>query len=250
MPRLHTIRERLYSDLYDAVSPRAFDRNTDGRGVVLKLFGNANIGNLALTNIQFGGQLPHGMAMAVYSWYARTNISEIGGTDAFKRAWHAWVNATTVDFIVGARPYGVRSLASLLMGRVPFESTPDAAVTDRIARQAWAAFNAEISVATNGSIVAGQPLGGRGHDRDGESTWEEAAWRLLAPQERHAWFKAATAKEPNRTVVHVPTRQCFGVTVTSDPSALRALLEVMPTDVAPAALVWVHLEGWTTRDIQ
>jgi len=237
MPRLQGIRERLYSDLYDAVSPRALDRNTDGRGVVLKLFGDANIGNLALTNIQTGGQLPHGMAMAIYSWHARTNISEIGGTDAFKRAWHAWVNATTVDFIVGARPYGVRSLASLLMGRVPFESTPDAAATDRIARQAWAAFNSEISVATNG-------------DRNGTAAWEEAAWRLLAPQERHAWFKAATAKEPNRTIVHVPTRQSFGVTVTSDPSALRSLLEVMPTDVAPAALVWVHLEGWTTRDIQ
>jgi hypothetical protein len=236
MPRLYSYRERLYSDLYDAVSPRAFDRNTDGRGVVLKMFSNENIGNVALTNLQTAGQLPD-MAMAVYSWYARTNISEIGGTDAFKRAWHAWVNATTVDFIVGARPYGVRSLASLLMGRVPFESTPDAAATDRIAKHAWAAFSSEISVATNG-------------DRDGTAAWEEAAWRLLSPQERHAWFKAATAKDPRNAVIHMPRRTSFGVTVTSDPSALRALLEVMPTDAAPQALVWVHLEGWTTRDIQ
>lgn len=234
MPRLQGYRERIYTDLYDALAPRAFTvspRWPDDQSMRIKLFSNANIGDVALTNIQAGSMLPHDMAMMVHSWYARTNIAEIGGTDAFKRAWHAWANATTADFIVGGRTFGVRSLASLLMGRAPFESTPDAVETDCIARQAWTAYRDILKVAPSGRL-------------------EDAAWRLVSPTERLAWFKAATAKDPDRTVVHVPTRQSFGVTVASDPNALRALLEVMPTDVAPAALVWVHLEGWTIRDIQ
>jgi hypothetical protein len=44
-------------------------------------------------------------------------------------------------------------------------------------------------------------------------------------------------------------RQNFGVTIDSDRRALAALLEVLPTNVAPQALVWVHLDGLETRDV-
>lgn len=56
MPRLHGYRERLHQPLWDTLV-----RTTGAPSPAIvnstKLFGNANIGNLALTNLQTAGQL-------------------------------------------------------------------------------------------------------------------------------------------------------------------------------------------------
>jgi hypothetical protein len=56
MPRLHGYRERLHQPLWDTLV-----RSTGAPATPIvnstKLFGNANIGNLALTNLQTAGQL-------------------------------------------------------------------------------------------------------------------------------------------------------------------------------------------------
>lgn len=54
---------------------------------------------------------------------------------------------------------------------------------------------------------------------------------------------------PFASPVIIPLRQYFGVKVTCEQSSLKALLEVMPCDIAPQALIWIHLDGVMTRDV-
>lgn len=56
MPRLHGYRERLHQPLWDTLVRTMGDPTTPIVNST-KLFGNANIGNLALTNLQTAGQL-------------------------------------------------------------------------------------------------------------------------------------------------------------------------------------------------
>jgi hypothetical protein len=56
MPRLHGYRERLHQPLWDTLV-RTTGAPTPAIVNSTKLFGNANIGNLALTNLQTAGQL-------------------------------------------------------------------------------------------------------------------------------------------------------------------------------------------------
>ncbi len=56
MPRLHGVRERRHQPVWDTLV-----RSTGAPAVALQpqtfLFGNANVGQLALTNLQVAGQL-------------------------------------------------------------------------------------------------------------------------------------------------------------------------------------------------
>lgn len=56
MPRLHGYRERLHQPVWDTLV-RTVGNPTTPIVNSTKLFGNANIGNLALTNLQVAGQL-------------------------------------------------------------------------------------------------------------------------------------------------------------------------------------------------
>lgn len=56
MPRLHGYRERLHQPVYDTLVRTQGDPATPITNST-KLFGNANIGQLALTNLQVAGQL-------------------------------------------------------------------------------------------------------------------------------------------------------------------------------------------------
>jgi hypothetical protein len=56
MPRLHGYRERLHQPVWDTLIRTTGDP-TNPIVNSTKLFGNANIGNLALTNLQVAGQL-------------------------------------------------------------------------------------------------------------------------------------------------------------------------------------------------
>ena len=56
MPRLHGYRERLHQPVWDTLMRTTGDPQNPLVNST-KLFGNANIGNLALTNLQVAGQL-------------------------------------------------------------------------------------------------------------------------------------------------------------------------------------------------
>lgn len=249
MPRLHSIHERLHLSLYDAVPPRAFHQ----RGHRIKIFGDDNVGNTMLTNINAStwAGAPQDTTFGVREWYARTNISEIGGTESFKRAWHAWTNAVTFEFVVGSKTYGVRSLAEMLMSRGPINHEIDGDSRDSIAKAAWLAFHAMTPnkpATKRGAFITRRPMP-FGVAADDQEADLEAQWRCQPPDIKHAWFKAATANNLHRIPVVIRQKESFGVIATSDPNALSALLEVIPTDIAPRALVWVHLDGWTLRPI-
>lgn len=53
MPRLLGYRERINTTIYDAFSPKEM---VDGKGQT-RLFGNRNIGDPALTNMQVAGMM-------------------------------------------------------------------------------------------------------------------------------------------------------------------------------------------------
>ncbi len=56
MPRVHGVRERRHQPFWDTLV-RSTGSPTNTLGASTKLFGNANVGNLSLTNLQVAGQL-------------------------------------------------------------------------------------------------------------------------------------------------------------------------------------------------
>lgn len=56
MPRLHGVRERRHQPIWDSLIRTTGDP-TPALQALNKLFGNANVGQLALTNLQVAGQL-------------------------------------------------------------------------------------------------------------------------------------------------------------------------------------------------
>ena len=56
MPRLAGVRERLHQPFWDTLI-RTTGNPATALGASTRLFGNANVGNLALTNLQVAGQL-------------------------------------------------------------------------------------------------------------------------------------------------------------------------------------------------
>ncbi len=77
MPRLHGYRERLHQPLWDTLIRSEGDPTTPIVNST-KLFGNSNIGNLAMTNLQTAGQLASDqtyviLALRNYMFFDGTN---------------------------------------------------------------------------------------------------------------------------------------------------------------------------------
>lgn len=81
MPRLHGVRERRHQPFWDSLV-----RTTGNPAPVIqnntKLFGNANVGNLALTNLQVAGQLASdqtyvALALRCYLYFDGTNARDL-----------------------------------------------------------------------------------------------------------------------------------------------------------------------------
>lgn len=168
----------------------------------------------------------------VTNWYARTNVQGIGIEDhpyrsvGFIRPFVAWAHATTVTFVIGCAPVASLPLSDLLQRkpgmRAGFSGPSDAEI-DELGARAYKTF----------------------HSRDTDFALDE-----LGPSHQSAWRRVARLlrdEQPDPAIV--PVRQVFSVRVESEPRATGALLEVMPTDIAPQALVWVHLEGTLLRDV-
>jgi hypothetical protein len=84
-----------------------------GRGSAqLRLFGNANVGSLELTNLQIAGQMGSDQTFIVQRWYARHNFP-----DNLHDHIRAWANSVVATFVVGTRPIWQRSLYELFERR-------------------------------------------------------------------------------------------------------------------------------------
>jgi hypothetical protein len=122
MPRLKGYRERINCNLWDCFAPR--DLAADGlagQGGTAWLFGNRNIGNYLLTNLQVAGQLLEDRTMVILNWYARSNVAEIGHYgEALATAWHAWKHATIATLYIGSKPLLQRPLWDLMGPRDMF----------------------------------------------------------------------------------------------------------------------------------
>jgi hypothetical protein len=77
MPRLHGVRERRHQPFWDSLIRTTGDPTTPIQNNT-KLFGNANVGNLSLTNLQVAGQLASDqtyvvLALRCYLFFDGTN---------------------------------------------------------------------------------------------------------------------------------------------------------------------------------
>jgi hypothetical protein len=66
MPRLHGVRERRHQPFWDSLI-RTTGVPATALGASTRLFGNANVGNLALTNLQVAGQLASDQTYVILS---------------------------------------------------------------------------------------------------------------------------------------------------------------------------------------
>lgn len=66
MPRLHGVRERLHQPFWDSLL-RTTGAPAAALGPSTRLFGNANVGQLALTNLQVAGQLASDQTYVILS---------------------------------------------------------------------------------------------------------------------------------------------------------------------------------------
>jgi hypothetical protein len=249
MPRLLGYKERIDATLYDAFSPRDMlgggPRVVDGKvAPYISLFGNRNIGNAALTNLQIAGQFPADKTFLIVEWYARTNVTDVcrlaSGSpyrlppptnEPLLRAWDAWVNATTVELWIGSRPVTARPLVELCGARM---------------------FDPSGMLEIDAAVMA-ERMWRRGTNPPGDTHLSKAPTAAMTfgdlPQaERDGWIAAATAY-PFRRPFFISVRQTFGVKLHSDRAALEALLRHLPDSIAPQPLVWVHLDGFMNREV-
>ena len=237
MPILHGYREIIPLNIYDAFSPRSL---APAHGVrpglrplpeQLRLFGNANIGNPALTNIQIAAYFSRDQTAIIRNWYGRSNISAMRDPE-FLRAWDAWTHVTTMSLVVGSMPVHQLPLSDLL------RRTEGQLTGQRPENYDGVDFAMHLRRSSDYPCAA--PI-----------TVEEA-WTSLSVEAQGRWIRIS--HEASRLLYQpmlavIPVRQNCSVSIATDPRALGCLLEVMPTDIAPQALVWVHLEGTASRDL-
>ena len=251
MSRIYGHRERINATFYDAFSPKDM---WDGgaKNPSIRLFGNRNIGQFVLTNMLVGGQIACDQTFVIVTWYARTNITDVCQFQSgapyrsdptlpsmdLIRAWDAWAHSTTVELAFGTRPVAMRPLAELLGPRM-FGSAcgnPGPQVDDvgALAEKMWRRHLQAQYAAAKGT-------------RD-EHDVRSRTFHDLPEHEQDLWRAAAGVYPFTRPLI-LPVRQNIAVRLYGDPSALTALLKIMPENIAPRPLVWVHLDGLLTRDV-
>lgn len=229
MPRLAGYIHREHLNVYDSLSPREIDvsKADNGSGAYLRLFGNQNVGHLVRSNIVNGGQFGGDVTAVIGNWYARTNI------DTALPAFQAWAHATTVTFEMG----------SMLQMQLPLVDLLKRSEGDTITELPEFATDAEENERRR-MALGRRAFGGFWSGEGAESEWGSAFCK-------ERWITAAEAVlygdvppcAGRPLSIIVPVRQSYAVVVNSDPAATRALVETMPTNVAPQSLIWVHLEG-------
>ncbi len=202
--------ERLAFDYYDCFSPSDFESQEDKR---IKLFG--------------GHAADRSSTVVVNNWYARTNLSgqAMPDRDLGRSAWHAWASITTVSLVVGCMPVLTMPLGSLFARHL---KAPEALT--------------QVSCEASAAELADQLRLAHSPERPTDLSDEERASWLRVSREAQRLLKAPA-------YARIPERGSYGVVVNTDERALAAMLEVMPGNVAPRVLVWIHLAGFTITEV-
>ncbi len=214
--------QRLAFDYYDAFSPR--DLGAPGADNRIKLFG--------------GQAAERSSTVVVRDWYARTNLSGLPGNDHGRSAWHAWASITTVSLVVGGARVLTTPLGSLFARHL---KAPEA-LTQVSCERSAAELADQLRFAHSPELQEGEP-----------NLWPITEARTnVSDEEREKWLRVS--REEQRLLkapayARIPERQSYEVVVSTDERALAAMLEVMPGNVAPRALVWIHLAGFTITDL-
>lgn len=103
-PRLHHYRERRWAKVYDTLTGPDSVHSFSYQGGIIQpstyLFGNANVGNYNLTNLQIAGQLASDQTFYVRSWYATVPFDDDVLDETNELLRH-----TMIDLWIGDKPY-------------------------------------------------------------------------------------------------------------------------------------------------
>jgi hypothetical protein len=234
MPKFHGYRQLRPFNSYDAFSPREILGHEDGLG--LPVFDDKNLGRLHLTNLCVARSIVAADETAIIgNWYARTNFPTEQG--AAQRAWDAFTQVTTVTMVMGIMPVRTINLADLLR-RVEGQRDTDMTTVgeqrssvEHMAKLLW------LETTTVQGVRQGLP-----------PSWDD----LTADQKHSWWLVAHRARFLMGMVPPVicPIRQSLYAHINTERRALRTLLEVMPNDISPQLLTWIHLEGIAVHEVR
>lgn len=229
-------------NVYDSFSPRI--KNADQNQN--RLFGNRNIGLLEACNLNIPCEFGSGCEATITDWYARTNVTGLS-PDA-QRAWEAWTHGCTVTLIVGTRPVHQLPLSDLIdttqrliRGWIP-DSRHGMPMSDPKADISGTCETATLEVAMR---MAHQNSGVEGSLLTAAKFWQGLDTADCDHWVRMASIAMSVLQQPVMTLI--PERQNFSVRIDHESMSQRALAEVLPTNIAPQALVWVHLAGFARR---
>lgn len=228
MPRLHGYN--IYDCLFDGFD----DHNALKLGAgYLRMFGNANVGNMALTNLHMGGQLVHDASAVIYGWYARTNLPPSPELEA-------WANATTAEIEISNKLYWQLNLADLLKHPQGDLKLP---MTAREQKDKEADDNKRDDLLAGNlysEFTAGMPPLFGSLDGITRGRWLNVARRAIRE----------LGPPPNPPLI-LPPRANFSITINTSPAAFAALQKsIPPGSIEPHPRAWIHLEGLTVREVQ
>jgi hypothetical protein len=231
-PRLHGYSETRKFDVFDAMFDGFDERfRANLTGVSLHLFGNINVGSRDLTNLQVGGQLAYDETSYIQNWYARTNVPE-------RQSWKNFAHATICELVVGTVPQLTAPLSNLLC-RVQDQPLPlsvdDPESADKrvtaMAEDMLRAYSVARGIDDRGMTLADIDS----NKRDG--------WRAAAA--------VAMRKIGNQIMIIVPVRQNFTIRLTTSRETVDALVLDAKnySGVLPKPRAWIHVQGFSRRDV-
>lgn len=209
MPRLLGHKEPELLHLYDS-----FLLDGERRPGDVRLFGHP--GPLPFTNITMPNRISSDITAIVQNWYAST--SGTSATEDFLR----WSSAAICELSIGSKVHNVRPLSELL-ARKPGQCdvNMDAGFADRVTETMYDAYQREVGT--------------------------KVTWGDISKHERAAWFEAfrvaRSEMQPARVITIIPVRQTFEARISWRNE------DVTQSLVDDRLRVWLHLEGFATRDV-
>lgn len=226
MPRLHALADKNRFNHYDCLfyGKRGKLMGASDQHAHVRLFGSANIGNELLSNLPQARSLnTNDQTSYIQNWYARTNIPT-------SRLLDEYANTAVVTLFVGDKTTLQLSMRDLLTRAHEDElaaiATNQDEMVDDIAKAAYLAYC--------------------------EARRKDPEWPIADEAKRRAWKAAGWAAMQQirpPSVVIVPVRQVVHVNVEQDVAALRRLIDSVPDDVEASPGLWIHLEGFSRRDV-
>jgi len=222
-PRLHGVRERLYGNAYDSL-------NLNDMTTWVRLFGNQNIGDVVRTNMQVAGQFASDQTFIVLNVYVRTNVCRPPMSDGAREV-------TRDAFLEGRDEDAI----TVMLRECRFERSPLTKAFDEWAHSTVLELvigNKPMFTMNVYDLLGGPALGPQVSKDPLPPAVDEDGKPIPLPWRRQL----------GRPLI-VPVRQNLSVSLTSPGPAAERLRFHLPGDIAPAPLLWVHLEGLMSRDV-